>query len=59
MIKEAIDSLPQKYHVCLDMYFFYDMSYAEIAEVVNLPLNTVKSHVFRAKKILREKLKEV
>lgn len=59
VIKEAIDSLPQKYHVCLDMYFFYDMSYAEIAEVVNLPLNTVKSHVFRAKKILREKLKEV
>jgi RNA polymerase sigma-70 factor (ECF subfamily) len=38
------------------MYFYYDMSYKEISDVTHLPVNTIKSHVFRAKKILRTKL---
>ncbi|MDR1748201.1 MAG: sigma-70 family RNA polymerase sigma factor [Spirochaetaceae bacterium] len=55
-IREAIQELPEQYNVCLDMYFYYDMSYKEISEVIHLPVNTIKSHVFRAKKILRSKL---
>jgi RNA polymerase sigma-70 factor (ECF subfamily) len=55
-IREAIEDLPEQYTVCLDMYFYYDMSYKEIGEVTRLPVNTIKSHVFRAKKILRSKL---
>ena len=57
-VLSSIENLPHKYHVCLDMYFFYDMTYGEISEVTGFPVNTVKSHVFRAKKILRENLKE-
>ena len=34
------------------------MSYTDIAAVTELPLNTIKSHIFRAKKLLREYLKE-
>lgn len=55
-VHEAIKELDEKYRVCLDLYFFYDNSYAEISEITALPENTVKSHIFRAKKILREKL---
>lgn len=55
-VKDAISKLPEKYRVCIDLYFFYDMPYNEIVEVTNFPINTVKSNVFRAKKILKEHL---
>ncbi len=57
-IREAIQELPEQYNVCLDMYFYFDMSYKEISEVIHLPVNTIKSHVFRAKKILRSKFSD-
>ncbi len=57
-IRTALGTLPERYRVCVDMYFYYDMPYADISEVTGLPVNTIKSHVFRAKKILREQLAE-
>lgn len=54
----AIKELPQTYGICLDMYFFYDFAYNEISVITGLPVNTVKSNVFRAKKILKTKLEE-
>jgi RNA polymerase sigma-70 factor (ECF subfamily) len=58
-VQEAIKELPERYRICLDMYFFYDMTYTEISETVDLPVNTIKSHIFRAKKILKDKLQEM
>lgn len=55
-VREAVKELDEKYRVCIDLYFFYGNSYAEISEITSLPGNTVKSHIFRAKKILRDKL---
>ncbi len=55
-IREAVTSLPEPYRVCIDFFFFYNMSYKEIAETAGIPLNTVRSHIFRAKKILRRHL---
>jgi len=57
-IRTALGTLPERYRVCVDLYFFYDMPYADISEVTGQPVNTIKSHVFRAKKILREQLVE-
>lgn len=57
-IREAVHALPERFRVCVDMYFFYDMPYADICEVTGLPVNTIKSHVFRAKKLLRDHLSE-
>lgn len=57
-VKEALTELPEKFKICLDLYFFYDYSYDEIAIITDFPVNTIKSHVFRAKQILREKLKD-
>lgn len=57
-VREAVNNLPDNYRICIDLYFFYDMSYTDIAAITELPLNTIKSHIFRAKKILREYLKE-
>lgn len=56
VVRQTMEELPEKFALCLDLYFFYDMPYAEICEVMDVPLNTVKSYIFRAKKLLREKL---
>jgi len=61
--KEAVlasmQELPERYRVCVDMFFFYDRSYQEIEIITGFPVNTIKSHVFRAKKVLREKLEGI
>ena len=55
----SLQELPERYRVCVDMFFFYNCSYREIGEITGFPVNTVKSHVFRAKKLLREKLQGI
>ena len=55
-VLEAIKELPERFRACVDLFFFYDQSYNEIEDITGYPVNTIKSHVFRAKKILREKL---
>lgn len=49
---EAIQRLPNKYRLCVDFYFFYGLSYNEISGITGFPVNTIKSHVFRAKREL-------
>ena len=57
-VNEAVKDLPEKYSICLELYFFHDLSYEEISVITMFPVNTIKSHIFRAKKILRDKLKD-
>ena len=55
-VLEAMKELPERFRACVDLFFFYDRSYQEIGAITGYPVNTIKSHVFRAKKMLREKL---
>ncbi|GHU10524.1 RNA polymerase subunit sigma-24 [Spirochaetia bacterium] len=57
-VREAVTELPERYRVCIDLYFFYERSYQEIESITGYPVNTIKSHVLRAKKLLREKLED-
>jgi RNA polymerase sigma-70 factor (ECF subfamily) len=57
-VLDAVAELPDRYRICVDLFFFYDRSYQEIEEVTGFPVNTIKSHVFRAKKLLRDKLED-
>ncbi len=57
-VQNSLGELPQKYAECIKLYFFNGMSYDEISSATGIPLNTIKSNIFRAKKILGEKLKE-
>ena len=54
----AIDKLPEKYKLVITLCYFEDMSYEEIAEVVEMPLSTVKVRIFRAKKRLLKLLED-
>jgi len=53
ILLDAISTLPERYRICLDLYFFYGFSYKEINSITGYPVNTIKSNVFRAKKELR------
>ena len=55
-INEAVQDLPENYAVCIKMFFYLDMNQEDISEMTGIPLNTVKSNIFRAKKILSQKL---
>lgn len=55
-VKAAVKELPERFGLCIDLFFFYDRSYQEIEAITGIPVNTIKSHVFRAKVLLREKL---
>ena len=58
-IRDAILSLPARYRAAIELRHFQDLSYDEIAETLDKPLSTVKSDLFRARKMLAEKLKEI
>jgi RNA polymerase sigma-70 factor, ECF subfamily len=55
-VQDAIDQLPEKYQLVIQLRFLEDLSYKEIAEALSLPLNTVKVHINRAKKHLEQYL---
>ena len=57
-VRKALEGLPDRYAIVVKMHFFDELSYPEIAEALDLPVNTVKSHVFRAKAILRTLLEQ-
>ncbi|MFQ3619760.1 MAG: sigma-70 family RNA polymerase sigma factor [Spirochaetales bacterium] len=56
-LQSAIDELPDRYRICLELYFSFGMTYQDISDITDIPVGTVKSHVFRAKLRLRESLK--
>jgi len=53
-LKRALDKLPPKYRAVLLLYYNSGFSFAEIAEIMKEPLNTVKSRCRRALIALRE-----
>ncbi|MFC2088293.1 RNA polymerase sigma factor [Calditrichota bacterium] len=57
LIKEAINSLPEKYHQAIMLRHAEERSYEEIAEMLDLPLGTVKARIFRAREMLNKALK--
>jgi RNA polymerase sigma-70 factor, ECF subfamily len=52
----AVEGLPEHVATCIDLYFFFGLTYNEVGELVGIPTNTVKSHVLRAKQRLRKRL---
>jgi RNA polymerase sigma-70 factor (ECF subfamily) len=55
-LRAAIDALPEKYRAVITLYHLQGRQYEEIAEVLDLPMGTVKTHLFRAKDLLRKTL---
>jgi RNA polymerase sigma-70 factor (ECF subfamily) len=49
-----MNQLEPQFRLVLTLYYFDDLKYTDIAEILEIPLNTVKSHIRRGKERLRE-----
>jgi RNA polymerase sigma factor (sigma-70 family) len=54
--QKEIDRLPAHYRLILTLFHFSEMNYDEIGQALKMPAGTVKSHLFRARQKLRERL---
>lgn len=55
-VLRAIDALPEEYRSAVLLSDLHGLTYAEIAEVLGVPEGTVKSRLFRGRRILQKKL---
>lgn len=54
-LKATIDRLPVHYRIIFELRYLQDLSYEQIAQQLELPMGTVKTHIFRAREqFLRE-----
>ncbi len=56
-IDEAIESLPEKYRIVIVYRHRDDKTYEEISEALRIPIGTVKARIFRARELLKKKLR--
>jgi len=57
-INDLIVSLPFKYREVIILRHLRDLSYEEMSKILNISLGSVKSRLFRAREILKNKLKK-
>mgnify|MGYP000989385326 FL=1 len=57
-VRKAIESLPDDFRNAVIMADLEDMSYKEIADVMQCPLGTVMSRLYRGRKLLRDALED-
>lgn len=55
-ISAALAGLPDEYRTVATLYFVEDLSYQEIAQIVNRPIGTVRSRLHRGRRLLQQKL---
>ncbi len=58
LLVETVKRLPFKYRVVVHLFYYEEMSLEEIAEALNLKSSNVRTRLTRARKMLREWLKE-
>ena len=59
VINTAIENLPEDLRTALILREFEGLNYEEIADIMNCPIGTVRSRIFRARESLEEKIKEL
>ena len=57
-LKKAIYDLKEKYRNILILFYFQGLSYEETAEILQIPVKTVETQLYRARKKLKEGLKQ-
>lgn len=55
-LKRSIDSLPDEYRQVLLLWSVHEMKYREIAQMLDVPIGTVMSRLFRARRLLSDAL---
>ncbi|HZO90165.1 MAG TPA: sigma-70 family RNA polymerase sigma factor [Chthonomonadaceae bacterium] len=58
-IEAAIQALPEEYRIVSVLYFMEEISYQEIADILDCPVGTVRSRLHRGRKLLQKALWQV
>jgi RNA polymerase sigma-70 factor (ECF subfamily) len=59
IVRDLVESLPEKYRIPIILYYTMEMSVPDIALTMRLPVGTVKSRLFKARKLIEKGLGEV
>ena len=59
LMRSIVDKLKPRYRKLIELRYFKELSYEEIAEELELPIGTVKAQLFRARELLYNILKSV
>lgn len=57
-ILRCLDKLPPKYKIVIHLFYYEGLHYREISDILELPLGTIQTHLFRALKVLRKEVKK-
>ena len=55
-VTEALEHLPQQMRRCAQLCVVHQLSYVEVAALMDISVNTVKAHIHQARKALRAQL---
>jgi RNA polymerase sigma-70 factor (ECF subfamily) len=58
-VRAALEALPERYRLPAVLRYVHELSLEEIAEVTEEPVATVKTHLFRARGLLAERLRDL
>ncbi len=59
LVRQAVNRLPDKLKIVILLFYMEDLSAAQIASILKIPIGTVKSRMHHAKKILEQELEVV
>ena len=55
-LRQALQELPPHYRAVIELRHYQDLSYEEMAQALRVSLSDVKSHLFRARRLLARRL---
>lgn len=58
-VLRIINSLPENQKICILLFYYNNLSIGEIADIIDCPEGTVKSRIFKAKRLILKKLKSL
>lgn len=57
-VNQALQSIPEEFKTIILLCDIEDFTYQEIAKILDIPVGTVRSRLFRARNMLKDKLKD-
>ena len=59
LTEQLVTQLPDKYRAAVSLYYTQDLTYNEVADILDIPVGTVKTYLHRAREILKARLQTV
>jgi len=53
-LEDAVQQLPPPYRAVIELRYENELDYEEIAQILKVPINTIRTHLYRAKKLLQQ-----